>query len=112
MLTKDERSWLQEIIKDNAKHQTPSHETRTLIDNLEKNMNRIEAQTKEHMEKILEEITSMRKGADKRYANKWTEQMLKGAVGAILFYFLGGVLGLFSVPMVTSTIDYFVKTIS
>lgn len=100
-MNKDDRDWLKEAMKDWIDHQDPSKETMRMFDDIKESLTELKSEMKEGFNK-----------AEKQYANKWVEQTLKGGVGAILLYFLGGMLGLFSIPLAHSSLAYIIKLLA
>jgi hypothetical protein len=45
----------------------------------------------------------------KRYASKWTETVMKGLIGTVLFTVLGALLALIIVPSVTTVAFYYIS---
>lgn len=63
----------------------------------------------ENIEKKLDDLCQ---SLDKKYASKNSERVIYGMVGAILLYFLGGVLGLFAIPAVQSALTFILNILA
>jgi len=66
----------------------------------------------EETKKMFFELKDEIKLQRKEYASKWVEQLAKGAISAILLYFLGAILGLFTINVAASGLANILRFIS
>lgn len=57
-----------------------------------------------YIKEKLDELATKLDNVDKKYASAWVEKAMTGFFVTIAFYFIGGLLGLFTIPTANALI--------
>lgn len=98
----------EEYMEKLASHNTPSPETRIILSQHDGKLKSIEDKIDNLTEKLFgkDGFGGCFGRLEKKFAPKWTEKFIVGFIVTILLYFLGGVLGLFSIVKVMAMANY------
>ena len=87
-----------EVVKDKLEHTQSSPQTLEAIHRIEK-----------AMDKGFEKIEKKFENIEKKFASKWVETGVKGFIGTIMLYFLGGIMGLFSIAKASEMVNNYIS---